>query len=653
MSEDRVAPVCRAPRFACPILLLAWAWLAGPPDVLAAHALRAGGGQETGGAAAVEALRRQCEDLDAEVGRLARIRDEFSLLEGLGDRLRREIRTDSGGSLFAHVMDLEDQVRMRRERDPRADSDPAFRALVQGYNEANAQYRESVTNYVRQDLEMEFHRIGSYDALVSRYGAAVKAWQESRGRLVEAEPERDRACEAFERTVADLEELWASGALGGGDVIARVRGATPPDATVGRLVFGQVRRVPLKAGDVLRTGETIATGSGSVHVEIAGDPHIAILGPRSEGAVVELATPMPGAPATMLNLVRGALRVLRETGLVVDPFPENAPTVRAGSTICGIRGTDVLVTYAPESASVEVVVSDGRVDVGLGGRRQALEAGQTVAVRGGSLGPASTMAPGEWVQRLATAGVPPNAPQPAETLAFDWDCDARGQTCVVVRYQGKGYKAEHHVVRNAMNTLVDVYYFPTMIDGRPVLDGAGQQIWGRFARVPAASAPGSGPARFFLVTGSWENGALRETETEMSPFELVAAGATSRAFVVGEQQALPPASAAGEPLYMIRRWCSGIPAEFSRSFQGKAVFVDGDYGLLTIGQLKQLNLSPIAVNTSGPYPSVAYVSQMVGAWRQRPEGFPCVQPLNLAPVEVNRPELPPSMRSSDPLGQGR
>ena len=650
MCTNRVVPAHRAAKFAGLILFLACVRLASSPDASAAHAQRAGGGQETGGTVAVEALRRQCEDLDAEVGRLARIRDEFSLLERLGDRLRSELLTDSGGSSFAQVMDLEDQIRMRRESDPGADSDPAFRALVQRYNEANAQYRESVTNFVRQDLEMEFHRIASYDALVSQYGAAVKAWQESRGRLAEAEPERDRACEAFERTVADLEELWASGALGGGEVIARVLGATPADATVGRLVFGRIRRVPLKAGDVLRAGETIATGGGSVRLDIAGDPHIAILAPRTEAAVVELTTAMPGPPATAFDLIRGAVRVLRAVGF--SSFGDSGISVRAGTTICGIRDTDILVTYAPESASVEVVVNEGRVDVGFGGRRQALESGQSVAVRSGSLGPVSTMAPGEWVRRLAASGVPPTAPEPAESLAFDWDCEARGQTCVVVRYQGKGYKAEHHVVRNATNTLVDAYYFPTMIEGRPVLDGAGQQIWGRFARVPSASAPGSGPARFFLVTGSWENGALRETETEMSPFEIVAAGATSRAFVVGEQQALPPAGPTGEPLYMIRRWCSGAPAEFSRSFQGKATFADGDYALLTVAQLEQIDRTTIAVDTSGPYPSVAQVGQMVTGWRQGPDGFPCIQPLDWAPVEVNRPELPPSMRSSDPLGQG-
>ena len=549
--------------------------------------------------ATVEAAARRCNELDEVVKRLDEARDEYTMLEAVGARIRTEIKLDSGASMFDRVQELEGRMEDWKKRDPAADADPSFRALVEEYNDLNARYRLAVTAYVRRDLVLEFHDIRSYDDLARRYAVAASARQAREGRHEAALTERERACADYERAAGSLdEERIAREEIAADQVLARV---VHGEAVVVRKSRGRLRERTVRAGDPLTRGDTLRTGAvAGIRIDVifppkedwlaglrpsgctdgAGDSRMTFdIGPRSEFEVHRIVSELGDRPPwTLWQLVRGALFLSAK-----GPFYDCFMAVRAGSTICGIRDGGIelpadrhilsgppqrsfFLAHEPEVDRVELLVQEGSVELGTSSGRVTVGAGRSVTAQRGRVGTVTALDPKTWQARLSASGtVGASSPAAPEPWAVRWGCAATGNACATVQLEGRHYETQYHRLINQMGVPIESYFYPVLIDGQEVHHD-GQKLWNRFVRVPAANHPDQTGLQRYHVTWVRESGGWSERETRVAAFEAsseASPGATTNAaeaevrselerllqlraamgFIVGDPQAVSPQTA--------------------------------------------------------------------------------------------------------------
>ncbi len=182
------------------------------------------------------------------------------------------------------------------------------------------------------------------------------------------------------------------------------------------LCTGGVRKnrpgMPVRIGDCIRTG---SDGRARLilndrdEARHAGPSTIGI-GANSEMCVGRFETRFAGSGArkAVMDVLKGAVRtILRGWG------PDSSFTVRAGVALCGIRGSEVLVTHDPAAGTATAYVFEGHAEMRnvRTGEVRALAAGQKVALADGRLGPVRPLGGGEWIRTVRAAGVDLDAPE--------------------------------------------------------------------------------------------------------------------------------------------------------------------------------------------------------------------------------------------------
>ena len=244
-------------------------------------------------------------------------------------------------------------------------------------------------------------------------------------------PPRTFTDEEFERKKAEVEKVSTlpDGYIG---VIIAATGDFEVFDHRGEPVRGTRDRYlkPEAVGTVhqmIRIGDTIRTSDkGRVRVEMADrddrrdtGPTVLNISVNSEASFTDFRAPGAGSgldTSSAINLIKGAVRAIFQGWR-----GEAALSIRTGNTICGIRGSDVLIFYDPVVEVVVASVNEGHVDVTstLTGEVVSLTDGQVVIAWAGVFDPVLTMTQQDWNDTVAGYGVEdmqPFSPEERERL---------------------------------------------------------------------------------------------------------------------------------------------------------------------------------------------------------------------------------------------
>ncbi len=183
----------------------------------------------------------------------------------------------------------------------------------------------------------------------------------------------------------------------------------------------------ISPGKKIRIGDTIRTGTGGrLRIELVDRDEIRQTGPSvinvSRNTTMEFSKFMApynedSEASTVVSVIRGAIRVFFRTWHYRATHNSSFST-RAGTAICGIRGSDVLISYNPEYETVAASVYEGLMDVTstLTDQTVSLTDGQFVLVSGGEFDPVLPMTQQDWDEMVAKAGVEDMQPLSLEEL---------------------------------------------------------------------------------------------------------------------------------------------------------------------------------------------------------------------------------------------
>jgi hypothetical protein len=120
----------------------------------------------------------------------------------------------------------------------------------------------------------------------------------------------------------------------------------------------------IRQGDVLRQGETIATGPASSAVLRFEDGQIVALSANSRLAISTYSfNPSTGSGSVLLSLLGGGMRAI--SGVIARRSPQSV-TYRAANVTIGIRGTDTNVIIG--AGGVVATVNEGSIEFALPGQ---------------------------------------------------------------------------------------------------------------------------------------------------------------------------------------------------------------------------------------------------------------------------------------------
>ncbi len=108
----------------------------------------------------------------------------------------------------------------------------------------------------------------------------------------------------------------------------------------------------------------------------------------------------PDQDGSYISLIKGMIRKYVGKG-------EAALSIRTGVTICGIRGSDVLISYDPSIERVDAYVIEGHMDVTNSetGVTKSLTENQKLVVTGGNIGEIQFLSQGEWDSLVKDNGI--------------------------------------------------------------------------------------------------------------------------------------------------------------------------------------------------------------------------------------------------------
>ncbi|MCZ7595094.1 MAG: S41 family peptidase [Hyphomicrobium sp.] len=101
-------------------------------------------------------------------------------------------------------------------------------------------------------------------------------------------------------------------------------------------------------------------------------------------------------PSTTWELIRGKIRVfMRGWGGL------GAINVRAGTTVCGIRGTEFILAHDPARQQIDLSLLEGKVELSTPAQSQMVAPGQSVTVTGEKIGAPSPLDRSVWDRQVA------------------------------------------------------------------------------------------------------------------------------------------------------------------------------------------------------------------------------------------------------------
>ena len=210
--------------------------------------------------------------------------------------------------------------------------------------------------------------------------------------------------------IAALEQALQD--LGGHDFAVRITVESATSGDDARRV--QARRAgsttwfDVRAGMELKRGDTIRTArhgriklnfSPASPAETSG-PSIVNIGSSTEVRVDSLRVKhrIRGSVGVM-SLLRGTVRAFsRNWG------SESSFTIRTGTSLCGIRGTEVAVSYDPQSGVANYTLDHGDAYAEAGGQRVNLQPRTSVAVSGNSISRPAAVSQAEWDELVGATG---------------------------------------------------------------------------------------------------------------------------------------------------------------------------------------------------------------------------------------------------------
>jgi len=139
-------------------------------------------------------------------------------------------------------------------------------------------------------------------------------------------------------------------------------------------------------------------------------PGLLILGENDE---IEMHAPEDAPSQGLFGLIMGEVRA------IVNNWPSGSIfNVKAGVTICGIRGSDVFISYDPDTERVEAYVIEGHMDVTNSetGEMKSLTDNQKLVVENGNIGEIQPLSQAEWDSLMKENGLEDMQPLSQEEL---------------------------------------------------------------------------------------------------------------------------------------------------------------------------------------------------------------------------------------------
>lgn len=163
--------------------------------------------------------------------------------------------------------------------------------------------------------------------------------------------------------------------------------------------------MPLNLGDKIRTNTdalarieltSYLTPDGKDVIELSSDTEFLV-----EDLTITEDSPGKPLATRIVDLIKGALHIFTKGWQNGSIF-----SVKCGTTILGIRGTEITAFYEPRTDRVECRIIDGIVDVEdrATGQRKTLTAGQRTSVDNGCIGQVQPLSREEWDRWIASYG---------------------------------------------------------------------------------------------------------------------------------------------------------------------------------------------------------------------------------------------------------
>ncbi len=196
----------------------------------------------------------------------------------------------------------------------------------------------------------------------------------------------------------------ASGSAG--DVIAKL---AKTHRTVEILPAGRGNRWKRAIkGQTLRLKDHLRTGpKGRARIVFAdryeqgtSGPTVVNMGSRSHVRMESFAVELSKKRTTVIGLIRGSLRAF--TNLFGGPG--GAFTVRTGTSLCGIRGTEVAISYNPDANTADYHLDHGDAYVETGGKQTTLTPKTSRTISNGILSAERPLTKSDWSQILTSTG---------------------------------------------------------------------------------------------------------------------------------------------------------------------------------------------------------------------------------------------------------
>lgn len=167
-----------------------------------------------------------------------------------------------------------------------------------------------------------------------------------------------------------------------------------------------LRLEPRRRGERVFRGDRLRTGApGRARLELSDriearniGPSVVNVGWETEIDLEQFKFDLTDPPRRqgVIGLIRGVLRAFFK-GFAQDS--SNLFVVRTGASLCGIRGSDVMVEYDGYGHAV-YYIDHGSVAVEAGGGSATPPPGHKIEVRGERIGEPVPMSPGEWSRML-------------------------------------------------------------------------------------------------------------------------------------------------------------------------------------------------------------------------------------------------------------
>ncbi|MFC2162673.1 hypothetical protein ACFLRF_03250 [Candidatus Altiarchaeota archaeon] len=181
-------------------------------------------------------------------------------------------------------------------------------------------------------------------------------------------------------------------------------------------------------GDILEVGDSFRNGLedlARIHFfddpEDSGEePWVVDLSGDTNSCVQDyIMSDDAGVPArgnTVVRILNGILHAVTKGWKQGSIF-----SVKAGTTICGIRGTDVVFSYQPETKETSVYVHEGTVEVNetVTGETRMLKAGQQIVIRDSKVSEIKPLSSEQWEMIVDKTEMPGGSDDPRSTSVPD------------------------------------------------------------------------------------------------------------------------------------------------------------------------------------------------------------------------------------------